>query len=187
LNPYGFNLQKRLGKDYSLENLLKRRTLTSDKLENSICIIAGKHPIRTAAVEELSKYFKVDVFGGMSNSPVDEKYSIAKNYQYMLCLENDLYPGYVTEKLVEAYVCESVPLYWGSTEGNDYLNSKSFINLRDFHDIETWAKHISALSETQYREIYEQPLLLSEPPAVLQLSELFDSILQRLQVKSKDR
>ena len=180
MNPYGFNSQRRLGKNYRLENLLEGRTLTSSKIENSICIIAGKHPMRTAAVHELSKYVKVDVFGGMSNSPINEKYSVAKNYQYMLCFENDLYPGYVTEKLVEAYVCEAVPLYWGSTEGNDYLNSKSFINLRDFQDIEAWAKYVSALSEKEYREIYERPLLLSEPPTVLQLSELFNSILQRL-------
>jgi hypothetical protein len=186
LNPFGINSQKRLGKNYSAENLLKRRTLSSKKMDNSICVIAGKHPMRVAAVDELRKYFKVDIFGGMSNYPVGEKYSVAKNYKYMLCFENDLYPGYVTEKLVEAYVCETIPLYWGSTEGNGYLNPESYINLRDFQDMETWAKQISVLSETQYREIYEQPLLLSEPPVVLQLSEFFDSILQRYQFHSKN-
>jgi hypothetical protein len=177
LNPYQLNTQKRLGKEYDLEVLLNNRELKSKKIPNSVCIIAGKHPIRKAVVEEFQKYFRVDVFGGMSNTPVNEKYSVAKNYQYMFCLENDLYPGYVTEKLVEAYVCETVPLYWGATDGNTYLNSRSFMNLRDFEDIATWAKRVSSISETQYLEIYEQPLLQSEPPIQLQLTKLFETIL----------
>jgi hypothetical protein len=177
LNPYQLNTQKRLGKEYDLEVLLNKRELNSKKIPNSVCIIAGKHPIRKAVVEEFQKYFRVDVFGGMSNTPVNEKYSVAKNYQYMFCLENDLYPGYVTEKLVEAYVCETVPLYWGATDGNTYLNSRSFMNLRDFEDIATWAKRVSSISETQYLEIYEQPLLQSEPPIQLQLTKLFETIL----------
>lgn len=186
MNPYQLNVQKRLGIDYCSEILLQRRVLNPKKNSKSICIIAGKHPIRTAVVEEFQKYFQVDVFGGMSNAPVNEKHSVAKNYQYMLCLENDLYPGYVTEKLVEAYVCETIPLYWGNTEGNFYLNSQSFSNLCDFKDIATWAKYVDSISEPKYREIYEQPLLLSEPPIQLHLTKLFEFILRRKQFERKN-
>lgn len=179
LNPYINNSQKRLGIEYKSQNLLEPRSMQGKKIPNSICIIAGKHPIRTAVVQEFTKYFHVDVFGGLANAAVKEKYSIARNYEYMFCLENDLYPGYVTEKLVEAYVCETVPLYWGSTEGNPYLNDKSFLNLRDYKDIAAWASHVSRISEQEYIEIYKEPLLRSGPPIEDQLSKLFQSFLQR--------
>lgn len=179
LNPYTNNFQSRLGKEYQTRTLLNQRHLQTSKIRNSICIIAGKHPIRSAVVQEFAKYFQVDVFGGMSAAPVSEKYSIARKYEYMFCLENDLYPGYVTEKLVEAYVCETVPLYWGLNDGNPYLNNKSFLNLRDFKDIAAWAHHVKEISPKKYFEIYQEPLLLSEPPVQIQLSRLFESILKR--------
>lgn len=97
----------------------------------------------------------------------------------MFCLENDLYPGYVTEKLVEAYVCETVPLYWGLTDGNPYLNKKSFLNLKDFTNIATWAQYVRGISPIEYRKIYQESLLLTEPPVQIQLSMLFESILKR--------
>jgi hypothetical protein len=181
LNPYTSNFQKRLGKEYQSRSLLEPRILQTGKIPNSICIIAGNHPIRSAVVREFAKYFQVDVFGGMSEAPVNEKYSIARNYEYMFCLENDLYPGYVTEKLVEAYVCETVPLYWGLTDGNSYLNRKSFLNLRDFNDTAAWAHYVRMISPTKYHDIYQESLLLSEPPVQMQLSKLFESILKSRQ------
>ena len=39
--------------------------------------------------------------------------AVARNYRYFLCFENDLYPGYVTEKPIEAWASGSVPLWRG--------------------------------------------------------------------------
>lgn len=72
LNPYTINFQRRLGKEYQSRSLLNQRKLQTSKIRDSICIIAGKHPIRSAVVQEFAKYFQVDVFGGMSEVPVSE-------------------------------------------------------------------------------------------------------------------
>lgn len=179
LNPYETNRHPRLGKNYEASFLTEKRKLSQEKIPNSICIIAGPHPIRTAAIDALRKDFRVDLFGGIGNSRLEEKYSIARKYQYMICLENDLYPGYVTEKLVEAYVCETVPLYWGQTTGSNYLNYASMFNLNDFVSIGGWAETISNTSNVEYVRKYEQPLLLFPPPINQTLEEFFSKTLDR--------
>ena len=77
----------------------------------------------------------------------------------MLSFENDLYPGYVTEKLVEAYVSGTVPLYWGDLGNDSMINRKCFINLKDFSSLADFVDHVNSLDTEEYREIFEQPFL----------------------------
>jgi len=153
------------------------RKIGEKKLDESVCIIGRPHPFRTAAVKEFRKYFQVDTYGLIAGTQVEEKYSIARNYKYILCMENDFYPGYVTEKLVEAYVCESVPLYWGSLSGNDYLNKSAIINLADFQSIADWALHVSKIDSIEYQKIFEQPLLNYLPPIEKKLRKFFENVV----------
>ena len=177
LSPFQRNYHRRVGKAYDTKELLLTRKIDEKKIDKSVCIIGRPHPFRTAAVKEFRKYFQVDTYGLMAGTQVDEKYSIAKNYKYMLCLENDFYPGYVTEKLVEAYVCETVPLYWGSTSGNDYLNKAAFINLSDFQTIADWALYVSKIDNSHYQKISEQPLLSYLPPIEEKLRKFFGDVV----------
>jgi len=77
----------------------------------------------------------------------------------MICPENDLFPGYVTEKLLDAYMCDVVPLYWGDLGSDEYINQKSFLNLNNFHSLEDFSSHVADLDELSYTKIYNQPFL----------------------------
>ena len=180
LDPYEKNSHVRLGTSYETNDLTKSRKDPKAKKANSICVIAGPHPMRTAAINSLSKYFTVDLYGGISNLKVDKKYEIGRNYEYMLCFENDLFPGYVTEKLVEAYVCDTVPLYWGDTTGNTYLNNRAFSNLIDFESVANWAKQLSSITSADYKKMYSEPLLNHVPPVRETLEIFFNEICEQL-------
>jgi hypothetical protein len=81
-----------------------------------------------------------------------------------LCFENDIYPGYITEKPFEAYLAGTIPLYYGlDVEG--FINPKAVINLIDYDDFESWINYIKEIenSATKYKKVYEQPLLLKRP------------------------
>jgi hypothetical protein len=119
---------------------------------------------------------KVDVFGSYSGKLVESKIDIARDYRYSICFENDLYPGYVTEKLLEAYLSETVPLYWGDLGNDEFYNQKSFINFRDFNSTRDL---ITSLSNHDYRSMYEMGLL-SKQPTLDDFSSFMQTLLRRI-------
>jgi hypothetical protein len=125
--------------------------------------ISNRHPVRIRAIELMGRRNNVDIFGAVVNRPVKEKISVAQNYKYSFCFENDLYPGYVTEKLFDAYTCGTIPLYWGDLGKNEIINEKAFLNLRNFNSIEDFVNKISDLDDTAMLEIAAEPLLLKRP------------------------
>ena len=79
---------------------------------------------------DLSKIKNVDVYGAAVRRPIADPSKIAPDYKFILCLENDLYPGYVTEKPFEAYLSGAIPLYYG-LDNLGFLNQKSIINSKN--------------------------------------------------------
>jgi len=119
--------------------------------------------MRQRLIEELSKYGVVDVFGSVAGRPVKYKADVAHDYKYMICLENDLFPGYVTEKLLDAYVSGCVPLYWGDLGSDNSINRKCFYNLKDFASVEQFASTINSLTDSEYESTFSQPFLIDPP------------------------
>lgn len=152
-----------LPSDLTKPRLQRPSQFTSRKF---VCaFINNPEPIRMAALRELEKYGQVDVYGKHTGNVAPSKAIVAKDYKYMLCFENDFYPGYVTEKLLDAYLCGTVPLYWGNLGRENHINQKSFINLADFASLEEFSKHVAGLTEEQYMKVFGEPLLLSVPSA----------------------
>jgi hypothetical protein len=133
------------------------------KSKGVCAFISNPEPTRLRAITELRKWIDVDVFGPFVGKHVDSKYRVAKDYKYMLCFENDLFPGYVTEKLLDAYVCKTVPLYWGDLGSEPHINRSSFVNAAGFESLEKFAKYVGNISDDEYGALYQEPLLSSLP------------------------
>jgi hypothetical protein len=121
--------------------------------------VNNPHPMRLRAIDSLSKIGKVELFGRSVNNYVEDKTGTANLYWFNLCFENDLYPGYVTEKVLEAWISKTVPLYWGIDEAK-ILNPNAFVNLNDFKSLEDFIDYVSELYLDKDRmiEIIRQPL-----------------------------
>ena len=144
------------------DNLIKGRILsTEDHKEKFVCVFMNNpDPIRIRAIEALSKLGEVHVYGRYSGNYIADKLQVSKQYQFSLCFENDLFPGYVTEKPLEAWLGETIPLYWGYDAGgylnpNALINLNTFVNLKDFIDYVAYVKS----SAEMYQQIYQEPLL----------------------------
>lgn len=152
--------ESRTGVTIRINDLLSPRE-KCDTPEKFACVfISNPHPYRFAVIEELSKYGVVDVFGKAVGRPIAHKGSVARDYKYMICLENDSFPGYVTEKLLDAYVCGTVPIYWGNLGHDSHINKECFINLSDFESIEIMGKWIS---DEKYESMVGEPFLKKVP------------------------
>lgn len=84
-----------------------------------------------------------------------------KHYKFVIAFENSQAPGYVTEKLVNAFLAGSVPIYFGnSTTVVQLFNPKSFIDCGLFPTLQECAHHVMAVHRSV--ELYSS--MLREPP-----------------------
>lgn len=54
--------------------------------------------------------------------------TIARNFKFLIAMENSRINGYNTEKLFNAFYAQSIPIYFGDPTITEFINSKSFIN-----------------------------------------------------------
>jgi hypothetical protein len=163
----------------TISELTEGRVFTSQRKKFVATFIGKSYSMRLHAIEALAKVGKVDVFGEAARNQVKIPSIVARNYKFVMCFENDLYPGYVTEKPLEAYLTGSIPLYFG-IDNLGYLNPKAIINLYEFKNIIEWVDYIKKIENNSnlFKKIYEQPILLKKPT----LNEAINLIQKVLEV-----
>jgi hypothetical protein len=115
-------------------NYSVKRTRTKLQKKHFCCaFINNLTPERERVISALSKIGRVDVYGSAGLGKVEYKYPIANNYKFFLCMENDFVDGYITEKALEAWECESLPIWWGS-DTQKMLNDKAMIKIDQIND-----------------------------------------------------
>jgi hypothetical protein len=131
-------------------------------------------PYREAFFKQLSKYKKVDAPGiSMNNMPgIDTLYEgdrweikrqFLSPYKFTIAFENDVFPGYQTEKLYDAMLAGSIPIYCGDPFIGEIFNKKAFINAWDFIDPRTaFSRWLEKNSQNDFVDIrpqfYHNPL-----------------------------
>lgn len=87
-------------------------------------------------------------------SGVLDKIKWLSNYRFTLCYENGSYPGYVTEKILHAYLAKTIPIYWGSpTIGLDFP-TKTMISRHYYLSDEDFISAIKMVNSK--RSLYEE-------------------------------
>jgi len=158
-----------LGRSITIEQMMKPRIANFEKREKFCVAFIGKaYPFRMQSIAALSKVGKVDVFGAIARNTKKtmalEKFGVAQQYKFVYAFENDHFPGYVTEKLPEAWATGAVPLYWGSDITRS-MNPAAFMNAADYATIEDFASVVGevANSQTRWEKIAQSPLILDKP------------------------
>jgi hypothetical protein len=123
--------------------------------------------------QRLNEYKRVDSAGPLFNNmgyilqrgdgAVEAKMKFLNDYKFNLCFENSSYAGYTTEKLYEAYMFGTVPIYWGSTTIECDFNSKAFLNWHDYQDDDAFMEAIIEVDTKPelYEQMYMEPLFNS--------------------------
>ncbi len=74
---------------------------------------------RNRFFRQLSRYRQIDAGGRLYNNwgslcTPREKMKLLRSSKFTIAFENSSYPGYTTEKLVQAMLANSLPIYWGN-------------------------------------------------------------------------
>jgi hypothetical protein len=75
-------------------------------------------------------------------------------------------PGYTTEKIMDAMMVRSVPIYWGNPKIAEEFNPRSFLNYHDFPSEEALVEKIIELDrdDAKYMEYLRQPYFHNNQP-----------------------
>ena len=84
----------------------------------------------------------------------------AAQHKFAVSHENSDVPGYVTEKIVSAFLAGCIPLYSGSDYAVKDFNPKAFLHMKDFESPEAMAEEAVRLyrDEEACRAILEEPI-----------------------------
>lgn len=141
--------------------------------------------IRNIILDKLDKIFKIDYGGNYKNNVPKilgsfnsiELMTFISQYKFVIAMENTKQETYITEKIVNGFLSNVIPIYWGSDNINDYFNEKRFINIINHSDevINNVAKDIIQImhDETKYLEIVNSPIFKNE-----KLNRTIDDIAQ---------
>lgn len=158
----------------------KKRNIDITGRPLAACAFIGnfKSKERLDFIEKLRKIMPVDIYGPATTGFVKDKKEIAKNYQFIVCFENSIYPGYHTEKLPEAYVSECIPIYYSADTYEIDFNKKCMVNRVDFLSDEECIDFIYRMTD------YEKQCMINEPMTnnKIQVTEMADRLKQILDV-----
>jgi len=102
--------------------------------------ISNGHKNRLEWVNKLKSH--CDLFGRGFNY-MEKKEDGLRDYMFSVTIENDSYPTYWTEKILDCFCCGTIPIYYGSPDISDYFNPDGIIFLNDDFDI-------TKLNENEY-------------------------------------
>jgi hypothetical protein len=105
--------------------------------KTKFCAFVVSNPLCRARNEffrKLSRYKPVDSGGKVMNTlghRVADKRAFLADYKFTIAFENESYPGYTTEKIVEPMLVDSIPIYWGDPLVGRDFDTRSFLSVHD--------------------------------------------------------
>lgn len=147
--------------------------------------------IRTEFFELLSGYKQIASGGRYRNNigcpqGVPDKLAFQKQYKFAMAFENSSHPGYTTEKLVEAFAAQTIPIYWGDPMIENVFNEKAFINVLKYKTLEEAVAQIRRIDEddTLYHQMLQEPAL-KDASYVEQVKNELETFLQHIVEQTK--
>lgn len=139
-------------------------------------VVSGKtgnpmYEFRRKLLEKiLESDLECDIFGRGLNiddkrfkgSP-DDKADALIPYEFSIVIENSIYDSYVSEKMFDCFLCNTIPIYYGSHTAETLYVPDSFYRLPYTNDLDKliqWLKKIT--TESHVKEKMKKSLLISK-------------------------
>ena len=131
----------------------------------------SENNIRGDFFKKLSEYKRVEAPGSyLNNMPNGEqvnwlnesKTEFQRKCKFTLCFESTLHYGFVTEKIMDAFYADTIPVYYGSPTVADIFNKEAFINVADYESFDAAIERIRELDQDdeKYLKMLRQPIFV---------------------------
>ncbi|SDS24656.1 glycosyltransferase family 10 domain-containing protein [Christiangramia echinicola] len=138
---------------------------------NFIYANAQAHPARDEFFQALNEYKQVSSPGihlNNMNFDVGERFAedwmytkldFQRSCKFSIAFENTSTPGYVTEKIMHAFITDTIPIYWGDPNITKDFNPEAFINCHNFRNFEKVVEYVKKVDQDEelYLKILNAP------------------------------
>ena len=124
--------------------------------------------IRGDFFKALCQYRRVESAGPYLNNQPDgrcvdykvDKTDFQKKSKFSLCFESTAHKGFITEKIVDAFYADTIPIYYGSETIGEIFNPDAFIDVRAFESFDKAVERIMELDQNDdlYLEMLRRPI-----------------------------
>lgn len=203
IGPHNLKLEKRylqlpiyLIKNGHFIKLPERKKINKEDLKtkkefcNFIYSNKNGNPIRKEFFDELSKYKNIISAGKFLNNTgyaIKNKIEIQKQCKFTIAFENEKYPGYSTEKIIDAFIARTIPIYWGDETITDNINQKSFIYCNSSKDIPDVIRRIKQIDKNDdlWLKMANEPIFLQKDYEKIKEKELEDFLINTIETKNQ--
>lgn len=128
--------------------------------------------VRNKFLDTLEQYIHIDYAGGYKTNiqPIHGQYNSPEllnfmaQYKFTITMENSSEDTYITEKIINGFMANTIPIYWGSKRVYDYFNKERFLCLDNDDDESINALIIKVLEiindDNKYKEILQKPIFV---------------------------
>ena len=157
---------------------------------NFITSHESEHNARGDFFRKLSSYKRVESPGTyLNNMPRNEtvnwltnsKADFQRKCKFTLCFESTVHYGFVTEKIMDAFYADTIPIYYGSPTVSEIFNKDAFINIADYPTFDAAIQRIIELDQDdeQYLHMLRQPIL-TDPDYPCRLEESLNQYIRHI-------
>lgn len=130
----------------------------------------------------LEKYKRVESAGSFMNNMPDghivpyseEKMKFLKQCKFTIAFESISHPGFITEKIINPFYSNSIPIYYGNPFCENEFNSKAIINCHEYANFEEVVERVKEIDNND--ELYINMLMEHKFVTETYLDELYNSL-----------
>lgn len=185
--PYSFYFDN--GIPWIPERISEEKAIGIYNQKNIFCnFIYGhqsSHNIREELFRKLSEYKHVISPGKYLNNTDNskgctwqQKYVYLKESKFTIACDSISYPGFVTEKIVQAFENNSIPIYFGNPKIDVDFNEESFVWCKSPDDLENTIERVIYLDK--HKDDYINMLMESPLPYEQYVSDIYLKLEQFL-------
>ena len=127
------------------------------------------YSFRIKFIKELSKYKKIDIGSKRKKlnnigRKIINKREFLSSYKFSIAMENSEGDGYISEKIVDAFLAGTIPIYYGDYMIDEYINPKTYILIKGEKDILKKIEYIKEIDNNDelYRNLLKEKVLLDQ-------------------------
>ncbi|MCP4787491.1 MAG: hypothetical protein GY903_31495 [Fuerstiella sp.] len=113
---------------------------------------------------------------GRGYQPLDDKSDGHGPYMASVVIENSREPGYFTEKLIDSFLCRSVPIYWGAPDIAHFFDPRGMVCCATSEEVQQAVQQFTAEDYAARQTFLEKNRVLA-----MQYLEFFDRAAHCLQ------
>lgn len=117
----------------------------------------------------LETYRRVESAGSFENNMPDgqkvnrsdgSKLALQRKCKFTICSESVAHEGFVTEKIYEAFLADTIPIYYGSSTVSQIFNRNAYIDVRDYDNLDAVLARVVELDsdDEKYLQMLNEPI-----------------------------